>query len=637
MIGEEQKSQIHRFFSLFMNIDAERDDKPSRDRSLSTCRRSTRRCEREPGRRRELGDQDSTFIEPGAAVESARVGRRQHRARNRQRFDWPRLFRDRRPANRTSFRRGPNRIRIRKNARPKKLGGGFERTPGPREIEGDDASINRSARIDRPDAGLEDRFAPMKRAGRYRTMSRSRVMTGFEPDEIVLRIAPRSTSEARLAPNEAAARVGIERLALHPEERRGRFAIDGPRSGSVAPFIEECCRSWIVESTLINLLHAPRLADGFEEKRAMTTSNGAGASQPIVAFDTALSDVDGEKGRLVLAGFDVEDLAKRATFEDVCALLWGRAAPGSLPDGASRERVRAAVGRGRVEAFARLGALGDALSAKDGMDALRASVAHLVESREEAAEKLVGAVSVFAAAWHRSALGLAPIAPDAGSAHAEDSLRMITGALPSPALARAFGAYLVTVADHGMNASTFAARVVASTNSDLVSAVVAAIGALKGPLHGGAPGPVLDMLDAIGEPKNAPAWIEAELDAGRRIMGMGHRIYRVRDPRALVLEHAGKELRDEGVGSRRLDLARAAENAAEIALAKRHPGRPLKANVEFYTAILLEAVGLPRTMFTPAFAMSRVGGWCAHVAEQKQNGRLIRPSSRYVGPAPATS
>jgi citrate synthase len=194
---------------------------------------------------------------------------------------------------------------------------------------------------------------------------------------------------------------------------------------------------------------------------------------------------------------------------------------------------------------------------------------------------------------------------------------------------------LVTVADHGMNASTFAARVVASTNSDLVSAVVAAIGALKGPLHGGAPGPVLDMLDAIGEPANATAWVAAELDAGRRIMGMGHRIYRVRDPRALVLEHAGRDLRDEGVGARRLDLARAAEKAAEIALAARHPDRPLKANVEFYTAILLEAVGLPRTMFTPAFAMSRVAGWCAHVAEQKKNGRLIRPSSRYIGPAPA--
>jgi citrate synthase len=148
---------------------------------------------------------------------------------------------------------------------------------------------------------------------------------------------------------------------------------------------------------------------------------------------------------------------------------------------------------------------------------------------------------------------------------------------------------------------------------------------------------VLDMLDAIGEPERAPAWVDAELAAGRRIMGMGHRIYRVRDPRALVLEHAANGLRAEGVAERRLDLARAAEKAAEAALAKKHPDRPLKANVEFYTAILLDAVGLPRTMFTPVFAMSRVAGWCAHVAEQKKTGRLIRPASTYVGPAPASA
>jgi citrate synthase len=292
------------------------------------------------------------------------------------------------------------------------------------------------------------------------------------------------------------------------------------------------------------------------------------------------------------------------------------------------------MGRGRVEAFARLSNLGDALTLSDGMDALRASVAHLVEARDDAAARLVGAVAVFAAAWHRGALGLAPVAPDPKASHAGDALRMITGEAPSAAAARALDAYLVTVADHGTNASTFAARVVASTGSDLVSAVVAAIGALKGPLHGGAPGPVLDMLDAIGEPANAPAWIDAELAAGRRIMGMGHRIYRVRDPRALVLERAAKGLRDEGVAARRLDLARAAEKAAEAALVKKHPDRPLKANVEFYTAILLDAVGLPRTLFTPVFAMSRVAGWCAHVAEQKKTGRLIRPSSTYVGPAP---
>jgi citrate synthase len=214
---------------------------------------------------------------------------------------------------------------------------------------------------------------------------------------------------------------------------------------------------------------------------------------------------------------------------------------------------------------------------------------------------------------------------------------MVRGAAAAPA-AQALDAYLVTVIDHGMNASTFTARVVASTGSDLVSSIVAAIGALKGPLHGGAPGPVLDMLDAIGEPSRAEAWLEAEIGAGRRLMGMGHRIYRVRDPRAAVLERALGELEGSGVRATsapgRLSLARAVERAAEGVLAKKHPDRALKANVEFYTAVLLDAVGLPRTLFSPTFAVGRSAGWCAHVAEQRAHGRLIRPASRYVGKMP---
>jgi citrate synthase len=211
---------------------------------------------------------------------------------------------------------------------------------------------------------------------------------------------------------------------------------------------------------------------------------------------------------------------------------------------------------------------------------------------------------------------------------------MVRGEPGPSAAVRGLDAYLVTVADHGMNASTFTARVVASTGSDTVSAVVAAIGALKGPLHGGAPGPVLDMLDGVGDPSRAAGWIEAELAAGRRVMGMGHRIYRVRDPRAAVLEQAAGMLERAGVSTRKLELARAVERAAEAALAARHPDRPLKANVEFYTAVLLDAVGLSRTLFTPAFAVGRVAGWCAHVAEQRRVGRLVRPASRYVGPTP---
>jgi citrate synthase len=185
-----------------------------------------------------------------------------------------------------------------------------------------------------------------------------------------------------------------------------------------------------------------------------------------------------------------------------------------------------------------------------------------------------------------------------------------------------------------MNASTFAARVVTSTGSDLVSAVVAGIGALKGPLHGGAPGPVLDMLDGVGTPEKAASWLEGELLAGRRIMGMGHRIYRVRDPRAAVLERAIERLETAGISTGRLQLARAVEHAAQDVLRRRHPDRPLHANVEFYTAVLLDTLGLPRGMFTPTFTVGRVAGWCAHSVEQTRTGRLIRPASRYVGAAP---
>ncbi len=362
----------------------------------------------------------------------------------------------------------------------------------------------------------------------------------------------------------------------------------------------------------------------------MATIEGRGL-EDVVAAATRLSDVDGEKGRLVLAGRPVEDLAGRATFEEAVHLLFH----GDLPTEDELRSLREALGDAREAAFERIPDLGDALALPDGMDALRASVAHLGESDPI---RIIGAVAVFAAAWgHPSG----PLRPDPKRSHAADYLRMATGGEPDAARVRALDAYLVTVIDHGMNASTFAARVVASTASDSVSAVVAAIGALKGKLHGGAPGPVLDMLYAVGDPTNAAAYIEGALSRGDRIMGMGHRVYRVRDPRAFVLERAVSELERSTTG-RRLALARAVEQEAERQLAARHPDRPLKANVEFYTAILLEAVGLPRTLFTPTFATSRVAGWCAHVEEQRRHGRLIRPKSVFVDvppprpPAPVT-
>ena len=359
----------------------------------------------------------------------------------------------------------------------------------------------------------------------------------------------------------------------------------------------------------------------------MASSSGL---EGVVVAETVLSEVDGEGGRLLIAGRDVESLAGQASFEELCSVLWA-----ALPGGGSATDVRRDLGVHRAWAFEQLGSLGRALAAAEGMDALRGALAQLPGAADprESALRLTAATAVFSAAWWRIRLGLPPVRPDAGAGHAEDLLTMLRGEPPGR---RAAGleAYLVTVSDHGMNASTFTARVIASTGSDDVSAVVGALGALKGPLHGGAPGPVLDMLEAIGRPGAAVEWLERELLAGRRLMGMGHRVYRTRDPRAAVLERAVERLEKEGHRTPRLELARAVERAAEEVLRRRHPERPLRANVEFYTAVLLDALGVPREAFSPLFACGRVVGWLAHVDEQRRTGRLIRPESRYVGRRP---
>jgi len=363
-----------------------------------------------------------------------------------------------------------------------------------------------------------------------------------------------------------------------------------------------------------------------------TSAPTASGLDNVIAAETVLSDVDGEAGQLLIRGHRVEDLVATATFEDVCGLMW----EGALPAPEGRAEIRTALAAARERAFRLLPGNGRALGARDPMESLRAAAAGLWTTGDPRADRveLAGVIPVFAAAWHRAQSGLEPVAPDPGLAHAADYLSMLSGR-PQPAeRVRGLDAYLCCVVEHGMNASTFVARVVASTGSDTVSAIVAAIGALKGPLHGGAPGPVLDMLDAIGEPANARGWLTAELQAGRRIMGLGHRIYRVRDPRAAALERAASALGKSPAATSRLLMARAVEREAEKLLAERHPERPLRANVEFYTAVLLEAVGVPRPLFTPTFAASRVVGWTAHVEEQRRVGRLVRPGSRYVGPRP---
>jgi len=361
----------------------------------------------------------------------------------------------------------------------------------------------------------------------------------------------------------------------------------------------------------------------------MRTPTASGLDD-VVAAETVLSDVDGEAGQLVIRGHTVEQLVATSTFEDIVGLMWN----GAMPGASEREALRASLARARQDAFRMLPSLGGGLDAPDAMSALRTSVAHLWATGDPREDRirLTAAIPVFGAAWHRAKAGQPAVKPDATRTHAADYLQMLSGSAPEAGQIAGLDAYLCCVVDHGMNASTFVARAVASTGSDMVSAIVAAIGALKGPLHGGAPGPVLDMLDAIGDPDRARGWLEAELAAGRRIMGMGHRIYRVRDPRAAALERAAANLEHGSTATDRLIMARVVEREAERLLMERHPGRNLRANVEFYTAVLLEAVGVPRTLFSATFAASRVVGWCAHVDEQRQVGRLIRPKSRYVGP-----
>jgi citrate synthase len=250
-----------------------------------------------------------------------------------------------------------------------------------------------------------------------------------------------------------------------------------------------------------------------------------------------------------------------------------------------------------------------------------------------AAKMLTSRFPTIVATHLRLAAGLEPIPPREDLSHAANFLYMALGREPDPIAAKALDTYWVTVIDHGMNASTFAGRVIASTRSDMVSAVTGAIGALKGPLHGGAPGPVLDMLVDIGTLDHAEPWLRQELEAGRRIMGFGHRVYKVRDPRAEVLSRVAEEMAGAQLEDRRLfELARGVEQVALRVLDEHKPGRNLRTNVEFYTALVLQSLGLHPRSFVALFACGRVAGWCAHVIEQHSEDHLIRPQSEYVGP-----
>jgi citrate synthase len=346
----------------------------------------------------------------------------------------------------------------------------------------------------------------------------------------------------------------------------------------------------------------------------------------VVAAETVLSHVDGEAGRLIIRGHDLEELAGRISFEDTTAMLWEGLVPGADAD------LRVRFGEARERALGYLAPLARNLSGLTPVEGMRLLLSALPDADKEPASLAVGASAVAAAMAIRGAKGLEPVAPDPSAGHAADLLRMIKGKPVDESKARGLDTYLVTVIDHGLNASTFAARVVASTDAGLLSSVVAGLCALKGPLHGGAPGPVLDMLDAIGTVANADRWLDEAMARGERLMGFGHRIYRVRDPRADVLKAAAARLRGD---NNRIAFAEAVEQTALNVLQRRKPGRRLDTNVEFYTAVLLDSLGVPREGFTPLFAAGRTAGWVAHAIEQEKAGRIIRPLSNYVGPWPA--
>ncbi|KRB01539.1 citrate synthase [Devosia sp. Root685] len=350
----------------------------------------------------------------------------------------------------------------------------------------------------------------------------------------------------------------------------------------------------------------------------------------VIAAETTLSEVDGANGRLVICGYRLDELAGVKSYEEVLALLAGEV----LPRGTA---LKTRLGMARLRAFAEVAWLDEAILALSITEGLRALMARLPDGEDaDTALVLIAAPAVFVPALVRRKAGLAAVAPDPALSHAADMLAMLGGKAPSKAEVAALDTYLVTVSDHGLNASTFAARVVASTRAGYTSAVLAALGALKGPLHGGAPGPVLDMLDGVGVPERAHAWLAGELARGERLMGFGHRIYRVRDPRADALKGALTRLGDAGgMDAGRVKLAEAVEREALVLLRAKKPDRALDTNVEFFTALLLEALGFPRDAFTGVFAAGRVGGWLAHAHEQVANGRLIRPQSRYVGPKAA--
>ncbi|MEM7139659.1 MAG: citrate synthase [Actinomycetota bacterium] len=358
----------------------------------------------------------------------------------------------------------------------------------------------------------------------------------------------------------------------------------------------------------------------------------------LAVADTVLGDVRGQEGFFHYRQYDASDLARDRTLEDV----WTLQIHGALPpdrdaiDGGSRRALPASVGDLVDETATRVA--DPMVSLRVGLLALgdhEARGSMLDRSDEQILDdalRLAAVVPTILARHHRVRQGESPIAPDTGIGHAADYLRMATDRMPEPAAARAVEQYLVATVDHGFNASTFTGRVVASTGAEMAVSLVAAVGALTGPLHGGAPSRCIAMIDEIGTADRAADWVRAQLDGGGKIMGFGHAVYRAEDPRGVVLREAAERL-----GGDLVDRAAGIEREILAVLAEWKPGQRIVTNVEFWAAVVLELAGLPRAMFTPTFSVSRSIGWSAHIIEQHGVGKIVRPSARYVGPEPQAS
>ncbi len=368
-----------------------------------------------------------------------------------------------------------------------------------------------------------------------------------------------------------------------------------------------------------------------------TEASAARGLENVVVASTKLSAIDGTAGRLSYAGYDIHDLAERATYEEVLFLLWY----GELPNARALRDFNTRLVAERSLSETELALVRGIPAGGHGMDALRTLVSGLAqldphaddlgpEQVERIGVRVAAKMPALIAAWDRARRGVAPIGPDANLAHAANFLYMLHGQPPSPAATRAFDTYLVLLAEHGLNASTFAARVAIGAGADVYCAIVAAIGTLKGLLHGGANQKAMETFLQIGVPENAGDYIEAMLARHGRLMGVGHRIYKVEDPRVRHLRQQVQGLEQGSVGGWQLVAEQVGRVVAE------HPHftrRQLNPNVEFYSAPLLYTLGLPLDLFTAAFAISRVAGWMAHIREQLADNRLIRPKADYNGPA----